>query len=154
LRLLNKNKKEVWVQTVPLKQICSILFLCVSLWLLSANAVFRSTIDYQGYLSSESGEPLEGSVDIQFALYDIDAGGDPLWTDTRLIAVRQGLFSVELGGIEKPFPAGLFETPFWLGLKVAGRGEMVPRKPISSTGFSFKVREAEIRNERATPLRN
>lgn len=125
-----------------LKQVCSVVFLFASIWLLTANAVFRSTLDYQGYLANESGVPVDGSVDIEFSIYDIDAGGIPLWTDKRLVAVRKGLFNVELGGLAKPFPTGLFEKPLWLGLKAAGSGELLPRRPISSAGFSLRAQDS------------
>lgn len=125
------------MRAMSLKQVCSVLFLFASIWLLTANAVFRSTLDYQGYLANESGLPFDGSVDIEFSIYDIDAGGIPLWTDTRMVAVQEGLFNVELGGIAKPFPAGLFETPLWLGLKVGHAGEMLPRRSISNAGSPF-----------------
>lgn len=137
------------MQAVSLRLIYSVLFLSASIWLLSANAVFRSTLDYEGYLASESGVPFDGSVDIEFSIYDSDAGGVPLWTDTRLVAIRRGLFNVELGGVARPFPTGLFEAPIWLGLKVAGDAEISPRKPVSSDGFSFKAQDADILDGRA-----
>ncbi|NNF65924.1 MAG: hypothetical protein HKM98_00275, partial [Gammaproteobacteria bacterium] len=81
------------------------------------------------------------SLVVTFSIYTTDLGGVPLWSDPELVFVDQGLFSVELGA-DTPFPVGLFNTPLWLGVAVDGDAEMLPRRPLTTVGFSFKADDA------------
>ena len=101
------------------------------------------TLNYQGHLTDSSGIPIDDSVSIVFAIYDIDIGGTALWSETQSVIIDKGVFSVELGGGSNPFPLGLFESPLWMGIKVDTDAEMTPRRPISSVGFSFKASDAD-----------
>ena len=107
-----------------------------------ALAAIPPTLNYQGHLTDSSGVPIDGPVNMVFAIYDIDTGGTALWSDTRSVTIDQGVFSVELGSTPNPFPPGLFENPLWMGLSVGTDAEMIPRRPISSTAFSFKAGDA------------
>lgn len=113
------------------------LFLC-----LNAYAVLPPTLNYQGHLTDSSGIPIDGPMNMTFAIYDIETGGTALWSDTRSVTIDQGVFSVELGGGLNPFPLGLYENPLWMGLTVDTDAEMSPRRSISSTAFSFKAEDA------------
>lgn len=103
-----------------------------------ALAVVPPALNYQGHLTDSAGAPIDGPVTMIFTIYDVDTGGTALWDDRRSVTVEQGVFSVELG----PFPLGLFENPLWMGLTVETDAEMSPRRPISSTAFSFKADDA------------
>lgn len=120
-------------------------FLTILLLLLSYKLVFAvipSTINYQGHLTDNANLPIDGMVSMEFAIYDVTSGGTALWNDRFSVSVNQGVFSIELGGGASPFPAGLFETPLWISLSIAADSEMLPRRPVSSTGFSFKAGDA------------
>ena len=60
-------------------------------------------INYQGVLRDGGGEPLDGSYDMVFRLYDDPSAGSLLLTDAHLAAgsgsvtVVDGIFSVSLG---------------------------------------------------------
>ena len=109
-----------------------------------AFAVIPPTLNYQGHLTNKSGEPVDGLVSMTFAIYNVDAGGIPLWTDIRTVAVNHGVFSIELGVAPSPFPSDMFETPLWMSLSVGADGEMTPRRPITSSGFAFKASNADM----------
>ncbi|NNF61510.1 MAG: hypothetical protein HKN06_09310 [Gammaproteobacteria bacterium] len=106
-------------------------------------AAVPTSLNYQGYLTDPSGAAIDTDTQITFSIYNADVGGSSLWSDTRTVPVDQGLFSVELGNPLNPFPAGLFDTPLFIGIDVDGDGEMVPRRPLTSVGFSFKADQAD-----------
>ncbi|GMR07088.1 MAG: hypothetical protein BMS9Abin26_0090 [Gammaproteobacteria bacterium] len=106
----------------------------------NVQAAIPQSINYQGYLTDPSGVALDGSFSIKFSLYNVNAGGIALWTNTKTVNVSKGLFSIELGG--GTFPPNLFDNPLWLGINVAADGEMSPRTALTSAGFAFKADDA------------
>jgi len=100
------------------------------------------TINYQGYLTDSEGHPLDGTVDMVFALYDVDTGGSSLWSETQTgVEVTEGIFSVNLGAVT---PITLsFDNPYWLGVQVESDAEMTPRQPITSVGYAYRAGEAD-----------
>lgn len=102
-------------------------------------------ISYQAYLTNADGTAVNTNVTITFALYNVDAGGVPLWSQTEAVTVDQGLFTVALANPVNPFPAGLFDGPVYMGMFVAGE-EMLPRREMTSTAFSFKAADADTLN--------
>ena len=99
-------------------------------------------INYQGYLTDSGGNPLNGTVDMVFSIYDVDAGGSPLWTETQTgVPVTEGLFSVNMGEVT---PITLpFDVPYWLGVQVGTDPEMTPRPPITSVGYAYRAAIAD-----------
>ncbi|MFK8014487.1 MAG: hypothetical protein AB8G17_03445 [Gammaproteobacteria bacterium] len=108
----------------------------------SGNAAVPDGINYQAYLTATDGSPIDTSVTITFAAYNVDIGGVPLWNQTQSVGVEQGLFDVTLGNPVNPFPAGLFDGPVYIGLFIAGE-ELLPRRALSSTAYSFKAGDAD-----------
>ena len=119
-----------------------LLIMLVGLAATPASAVVPDGIDYQGYLATPTGTPIDGVVNITFAAYNVDIGGVPLWNDTLAVDVDQGLFSVTLANPVNPFPPGLFDGQVWIGLFVAGE-TLLPRRPLNSTAYSFKAADAD-----------
>ncbi len=99
-------------------------------------------IHYQAYLTDDAGSPIDSDISITFAAYTVDVGGVPLWSQTELVSVDTGLFSVVLGNPGNPFPPNLFDTPVFIGLFVAGE-EMLPRRALSSSPYSYKAADAD-----------
>ena len=60
---------------------------------LPAAAAVPDGINYQGYLTNADGTPVDASVSITFNVYNVDIGGEPLWSDTGLVIGDRGLFS-------------------------------------------------------------
>lgn len=108
-----------------------------------AHSAIPTQLTYQGYLTERQGAALTDEFFVTFVIYNVEVGGSPLWTDTMLMDVENGLFSVQLGRPANPFPTSLFDTPLWLGITVESDMEMIPRREITSVGFAFKADDAE-----------
>lgn len=112
-----------------------LFFLC--LFCSSVLAVGPSTIPYQGFITDSAGIPVNATPSMQFELFDAEEGGNSLWLESHnSVSVVQGIFDVQLGSITL-FPEGLFEGRLFLGIRIDGDTEMVPRVKIGSVPFSF-----------------
>ncbi len=98
-------------------------------------------INYQGWLSDPSGEPLSGNYSITFRLFDAETAGTELWTETQTdVSVESGLFHVILGIIT---PISLdFNGYYWLEIQVE-QETLLPRQAISSVGQAVRASQAE-----------
>lgn len=116
---------------------------CVATLMLSAHtahAAVPSTMSYQGVLTDGAGAHVpDGTYSLTFSLYDVPAGGVPLWTETQAsVPVASGLFSVVLGSAT---PLGLaFDRQYWLGIAVGADPEMTPRTPLTSVPYALATR--------------
>lgn len=120
----------------------SVLVMLAGLCPIAASAAIAGGIDYQGYLTDSVGSPVNAPVSVTFSLYNVAAGGVPLWSDTQVVTADSGLFSVQLGGGGNPFPEGVFAEPLWLAIEVAGDAEMIPRRPVLSAGYAYMADDA------------
>lgn len=116
------------------------LFLVISLVTFSAplvaTAAIPQQITYQGYLTATSGAPVNKSVTLQLSLYDVAAGGTPLWTEQQVVSIADGQFSVNLGAttaLKLPF-----DKPYYLGIKVDIDQEMSPRQQFTSSPYAIR----------------
>jgi|GEM_PF-4525095 len=98
-------------------------------------------MNYQGRLTNSDGNPLSGDYNIQFKIYDVESGGSALWTEDHSgVPVSNGIFNVVLGD-----NTSLESSDFtdggqrWLGINVAGDGEMIPRRKIVSVAYSINA---------------
>ena len=104
----------------------------------SVSAQIPRTISYQGVLTDESGNPKpDENYSIKFSFYEADSGGDAIWTETKNLALKKGLFSTSLGDLT-PFNSDIkFDKPYWLGIKVGDEAELAPRIALTSAGYSL-----------------
>lgn len=117
-----------------------LLFL-ISIFIGLSYAEVPNLINYQGHVTDKGGSPLTGTYDITFNIYATETGGTALWTETHngsnAIQVKNGLFSVLLGGLTA-FPSNLFnEAERWLAIKIESDTEMSPRQKIVSVPYSI-----------------
>ncbi len=84
-------------------------------------AAGADTIGYQGRLTDAGGQPVDGQVNITFAIYDSDTATSNLWAETQTgVTVSAGIFNVRLGEVVAISP-NIFDGPDrWLGIKVWG----------------------------------
>ncbi|MEM7129813.1 MAG: hypothetical protein AAF702_26000 [Chloroflexota bacterium] len=113
--------------------------------------------NYQGYITDGSGAPLDGKVDLYFALYDAKTDGNKVWAQYHDdVEVNGGYFYVKLGGEAKPLgyksyengerhlevyvsttgcrPDCTFDTP--------GQYEKLPRQQIGAVAYAIKAHRA------------
>jgi len=106
-------------------------------------ASLGTAFTYQGQLKSGS-NPVNGTCDFQFALYDAASGGTSLGTQTKTgVSVTNGLFTIP----DLDFGAGAFQGDArWLQIAVrcpAGSGSyttLAPRQALTATPYALGLR--------------
>ncbi len=115
--------------------VCSLFF--ATLASLPANAAPPQTLSYQGVMTNNGGTPINGAQTVVFSLYSVASGGTASWTETKTVTVANGLFSVTLGDTT---PITIpFDSPLFLGVKVAADNEMTPRQPLAASAYAFEA---------------
>lgn len=118
-----------------------------------ATAAAPDTVDYQGLVLDKDGKPLSpgapANYTMQFRIYGEPSGATPaVWTESQIVTVVDGKFSVRLGEGQQISPAlrpplnEVFKTwsPRYLGLTVmtgSASGEISPRLAFLPTAFAF-----------------
>lgn len=96
------------------------------------------TISYQGVLTDNTGNPKpDGDYSITFSFYEIEAGGNNIWSEVKTLTAIKGLFSTSLGDLTAFGVEVKFDKPYWLGIKVGEEAELAPRIALTSAGYSF-----------------
>lgn len=109
--------------------------------LTTASAAIPQKINYQGYLTDETGSPLTGTYAMEFRLFDSLTGGTILWLENQsTVTVQDGIFSVILGSATVIDVT--FENPCYLEIAV-GTETLSPRQPLNSVGSSIRSQRAE-----------
>jgi hypothetical protein len=96
-------------------------------------------LNYQGYLTDDSGSPLDGTYAIKFAIYDAPTDGAELWSETQMaVEVNEGRLSVKLGE-STLISSTLFATypDTFIGVTVGSDPEMTPRQRIHSVPYAM-----------------
>ena len=93
-------------------------------------------VNYQGRLSdSVSGDPLPGPHTMVFRIYDVEAGGTHLWTETQVVtADSTGVVSAILGSVTALDVS--FDGRMWLEVEV-GTEVLSPRRELVSVPYAF-----------------
>lgn len=114
----------------------------ITVFLIASIALFAAPVEnllsFQGKIV-ESGVPVDGTRNITFRLYDVAAGGTPLWQESHVaVPVAGGLFNVELGGSVNFAGAGVsFDEQYWIGISVGGGAKITPRYKLTSAPYSM-----------------
>jgi hypothetical protein len=110
----------------------------------AAAGTSTGTIAYQGRLADANGNPLTGTYNMIFRLYDAASGGTPLWTEqwtgSNGVRVSDGLFNVMLGSLT-PVPQSVIagHDSLFLGITVGTDDEMTPRVQLGSVPFAVQA---------------
>jgi hypothetical protein len=102
-------------------------------------------------ISTGEGRPAsDGEYDVRFALYSVDRAdvaqseGAPLWQETQKVAVSGGRMRVFLGSVTTlPSNLDFAANEYYLGIKVGGDSEMVPRKRLSAALMALNASHAD-----------
>jgi hypothetical protein len=105
-----------------------------------ATAGVPTLMQYQGFLTDDSGEPLDTMVDMTFTIYDASTGSGVVWTETQdTVTVNNGLFHVLLGSVNPISDTVFAETERWLGITVDPDPEIVPRTRLVTVPYAFRA---------------
>lgn len=95
-------------------------------------------ISYQGTLTDPSGNPIDATVSMEFALYNAPNGGTLVWgPEPQTVQIANGLFNVLLGSVTAIDPADL-GGDLWLGIRVNDE-DLVPREQITSIAYAAEA---------------
>jgi hypothetical protein len=94
------------------------------------------TMNYQGYLTDGSGNPLDGDYDMVFGLWSAETGGLRRWGDETHndVPVSDGLFSVALGET-MPLDPKDFDEQLYLEITVSGT--TLPRQTLRAAPYAM-----------------
>lgn len=148
------NFQANWSQWLPSRGnvVFSLLLFAIVIWVQRAGALAPTrttnsslnTISYQGRLADVNGDPLTGVYNLEFRLYDVPAGGAPLWeelwTGGNSVQVSDGLFNVMLGSLNPTLESAIDgREALFLGIMVGTDSEMIPRVQLGSVPFSMQA---------------
>jgi hypothetical protein len=100
-------------------------------------------INYQGYLTDDLGNPLDGDYAMIFTIYNADTGGKVLWGEKQTVSVTNGVYDVILGQPGNDIDPADMDGELFLGVSVGSDDEMTPRQPITATAFAMKAAIAD-----------
>jgi hypothetical protein len=125
-----KNRGKTFISSIVAGLV---LLLAISI----GSAAIPYTINYQGYLTDNSGNPVNTNVSMTFKIYTTAAGGTALWTETQNnVSVNNGIYNVILGSVAS-LSTLAFDVPYFLGVAVGTDAEMTPRQPLTSVAYAF-----------------
>lgn len=107
------------------------------------HALPPQSISYQGYLKNNAGLPVSATMLVTFRIYNDDKAGTLLWSDSLPVAILNGQFSVQLGGVNNLLPKSSMTDLLWLGIEVASDGEFSPRTRLDSVINSFHAENTD-----------
>ncbi|HEY3358622.1 MAG TPA: hypothetical protein VGQ83_35570 [Polyangia bacterium] len=106
----------------------------------AARADVPRVINFQGRLADKTGTPVTSTgYTITFAVFDTDASGAACHSETRVLPVTSGLFSVRIGEVGGLNSACDFAKPYWLEVQVAGDAPLSPRLQLTPAVYAFSA---------------
>ena len=101
----------------------------------ATQAFDSGVLSYQGTLMDSTGNPVTGTHEITFRIYNSPTETTPLWEEGRTggnaVPVENGLFNVTLGSLI-PIPSSIWTEPeLYLGVQVGSDAEMMPREVLT-----------------------
>jgi hypothetical protein len=121
--------------------ILSVLIILVFLASLGMAEIPRF-INYQGMLTDNSGEPLNGDFDLFFRIYNAPSEGDKRWEENHsVVSVSKGLFNVILGSQSDGIYLD-FAEEYWLEIEV-NNDTMPEHLQFTSVGYAYRAMVAD-----------
>ena len=106
------------------------------------NPAMPRTLNYQGRLTDDQGQPITNTFSMTFTIYDAETDGESKWSETHpSVSVINGLFSVTLGEGTPAMPVHdtVFSNPDrWLEIVVAGE-TITPRTKLTSSAYALQA---------------
>ena len=123
---------------MDIRKVIIALVICCGLCAITATAGVPHLINYQAMLTDSTGQPLNRTQNLDFAIYADSSGGSSLWNETHTaVSVTDGLFHAILGSVQ-PIPETIFTGQVkWLETTVEGE-ILSPRTKIVTVPYSLK----------------
>lgn len=112
------------------------LFIFLMLGTCLVYADIPKTINYQGRITNSSGEPINGTKDVTFRIYDVVTGGTALWAEDHTVLASNGIFSVNLGSKVDSHLDLPFDKQYYVELVIDGT-ELSPRMSLSTAPYAI-----------------
>lgn len=123
-----------------------LLLIAVGVFIVSSSSwgEIPHKMNFQGMLTDDAGQPLNGTYKLRFSIYSDPSGGSALWSEQHLgIDVENGLFNVVLGEYLS-IPDSVFKEPErYLGITVGTYPQLTPRIQLTSTGYAYRALVAD-----------
>jgi hypothetical protein len=100
------------------------------------------TISYQGIITESTGKPpSDGTKTFIFALFADSSSSDTIWSETKELITKQGLFSTNLGD---KFPLNIpFDQQYWLSVRV-DKSILIERARLSTVPYALRSDTADV----------
>ena len=103
----------------------------------STSAAAAEVISYQGHLTDDQDQPIDGLVKLDFAIYN--SGEDVVWSETHNnVPVTNGFFDVLLGA-NSPLSASHFSDPERFLEVTVNDGTPLPKQRLASVPYAFQA---------------
>ncbi len=101
------------------------------------------TISLNGKLTNSSDDPLNGTYNMSFRIYDAPTGGSLLWevVNQTITVDSNGIYHFTLTNVNLTF-----DDQTYLGIQVENDSEMLPRINLTSTPYTFRATTADSLN--------
>ena len=111
-------------------------------WSANARAIVPNLIPLQGVLTQADGTPVDGDVDLGFAIYNANTDGKQIWNEVQTeVSIDEGELFVYLGDINPIDPNALFDaSQLWLEVVIDPNGdaEALTRVQLAAMPFAFE----------------
>lgn len=108
-------------------------------------AFAQVTLPFEGFLTDDTGMPVDTSIDVVVRLYDVPENGTPLFEETHLgVVPLGGYFYFTIGEVETLDAALFGGADLYIGLTIAGEDtEMAPRFKAGFVPFAVRALQAD-----------
>ena len=112
---------------------------------LASAQVVPEMLPYQGFLADQNAQPIDGSVNLTFSIYESSDAADAVWQETlQNVPVEAGYFAVDLGRIAPLVAAVVEGRTRYIGISVNGDAEATPRQVIGSVPYALLAGDAAL----------
>ncbi len=113
-----------------------LISLCAVFITVISMAQVPSTINFQGILTDNNDELIQGTANLTFRIYDEVVGGNLLWEEEHIsVTIKKGVFNVLMGS-GTPFELD-FDKPYYLSFQRGNESELDPRIDLTSVPYSL-----------------
>lgn len=111
--------------------------LCLPGWV-AASGVPRF-VEHHGRLIDRGGVPITGAREFHYTIY---RGTEGVYSESRIVDLSDGFFSVRIGEMQ-PLPPAIFTTGgLTLGLRIGQDEELAPRLPLVAAPYALVAQDA------------